>query len=83
MNWLLYIIIGLIAGWVAGLIVKGGGSGFLLNIVIGILGSVLGGWLFGVMGLSSNGSMWGSFITATAGAIVLLLIIRLFTRKKE
>ena len=81
MYWLWYILIGLVAGWLAGLIVKGSGSGFLLNIVIGIVGSVLGGWLFGLMGLSSN-NMWGSLITALVGAIVLLLIVSLFTRRR-
>lgn len=81
MYWLWYILIGLVAGWLAGLIVKGSGSGFFLNIVIGIVGSVLGGWLFSLMGLSSH-SMWGSLITAVVGAIVLLLIVSLFTRKR-
>lgn len=81
MYWLWYILIGLVAGWLGGLIVKGSGSGLLLNIVIGIVGGVLGGWIFGLMGLSTN-SMWGSLITALVGAIVLLLIVSLFTRKK-
>lgn len=81
MYWLWYILIGLVAGWLAGLIVKGSGSGLLLNIVIGVVGSVLGGWLFGLMGLSSN-NMWGSLITSLVGAIVLLLIVSLFTRKR-
>lgn len=81
MYWLWYILIGLVAGWLAGLIVKGSGSGFFLNIVIGVVGSVLGGWLFSLMGLSSN-NMWGSLITALVGAIVLLLIVSLFTRRK-
>lgn len=81
MYWLWYILIGLVAGWLAGLIVKGSGSGLLLNIVIGIVGSVLGGWLFRLIGLGST-SIWGSLITALVGAIVLLLIVGLFTNKK-
>lgn len=81
MYWLWYILIGLVAGWLAGLIVKGSGSGLLLNIVIGIVGSVLGGWLFSLMGLSST-NIWGSLITALVGAIVLLLIVSLFTGRK-
>ncbi len=81
MFWLWYILIGAVAGWLAGLIVKGSGSGLLLNIVIGIIGGVLGGWLFGLMGIASTG-MWGSLITSIVGAIVLLLIVGLFTRKK-
>ena len=77
-----YIIIGEVAGWLAGLIVKGSGSGFLLNIVIGIIGGVLGGWLFGLMGIVSI-NMWGSLITSIVGAIVLLLIVSLVTRRRE
>ena len=82
MYWLWYILIGLVAGWLAGLIVKGSGSGLLLNLVIGVIGSVLGGWLFGLMGLDANGKL-GSLITATVGAILLLLIVSLFTRKRS
>lgn len=81
MYWLWYILIGLVAGWLAGLIVKGSGSGLLLNLVIGVIGSVLGGWLFSLMGIAST-NMWGSLITAIVGAIVLLLIVSLFTRKR-
>lgn len=81
MSWLWFILIGLVAGWLGGLIVKGSGSGLLLNIVIGIVGAVLGGWIFSLMGIASTGR-WGSFITALVGAIVLLLIVSLFTRKR-
>lgn len=81
MYWLWYILIGLVAGWLGGLIVKGSGSGLVINIIVGIIGSVLGGWLFSLMGISSV-NMWGSLITAIVGAIVLLLIVSLFTRKK-
>lgn len=81
MYWLWYILIGAVAGWLAGLIVKGSGSGLLLNIVIGIIGGVLGGWLFTLMGIAST-SMWGSLITAVVGAVVLLLIVSLFTRRR-
>ncbi|MCC8035222.1 MAG: GlsB/YeaQ/YmgE family stress response membrane protein [Rikenellaceae bacterium] len=81
MFWLWYILIGLVAGWLGSLIVKGTGSGLVLNLVIGVIGSLLGGWLFGLMGLGTN-SMLGSLITATVGAIVLLLIVSLFTRRR-
>lgn len=81
MYWLWYILIGLAAGWLGSLIVKGTGSGLLLNLVIGVIGSVLGGWLFGLMGLGTT-SMLGSLITAIVGAIVLLLIVALFTRRR-
>ncbi len=81
MFWLWYILIGLVTGWLGSLIVKGNGSGLLLNLVIGVIGSLLGGWLFGLMGLGTT-SMLGSLITATVGAIVLLLIVSLFTRRR-
>ena len=74
MYWLWYILIGLAAGYVASLIVKGSGSGMLLNLVIGMVGGVLGGWLFRLM---------GSLLTSVFGAIVLLLIVGLFTRRKR
>ena len=78
MYWLWYILIGLAAGYVASLIVKGSGSGMLLNLVIG----VLGGWLFRLMGIAST-NMLGSLLTSVFGAIVLLLIVGLFTRRKR
>lgn len=81
MNWLLYILIGIVAGYLAGRIVKGSGSGIILNLVIGIIGSVLGGWLFSLMGVGGGNWLW-SLLTATVGAIVLLLIVSLFTKKK-
>lgn len=82
MYWLWYILIGLAAGYIASLIVKGTGSGLLLNLAIGIIGSVLGGWLFTLMGIASE-NMLGSLITSTVGAIVLLLIVSLFTRRRR
>ena len=81
MYWLWYILIGLVAGWLGSLVVKGSGSGLLVNLIVGVIGSVLGGWLFSLMGIAAT-SMWGSLITATVGAIVLLLIVGLFTRKR-
>lgn len=82
MYWLWYILIGLAAGYVASLIVKGSGSGMLLNLVIGMVGGVLGGWLFRLMDIAST-NMLGSLLTSVFGAIVLLLIVGLFTRRKR
>lgn len=82
MYWLWYILIGLAAGYVASLIVKGSGSGILLNLVIGMIGGVLGGWLFSLMGIAST-NMLGSLLTSVFGAIVLLLIVGLLSRKKN
>lgn len=75
MNLLIFLIIGAIAGWLAGMLVKGGGNGLLVNIVVGIIGAVIGGSLFGLVGVSSGGLI-GSIITATIGAVILLFVIR-------
>ena len=80
MNFLWFLIIGAVAGWLAGLIMKGAGFGLIVNILIGCVGAVLGGWLFGVLGFSSEGLL-GSLITALVGAIVLLYIISLVKKK--
>ncbi len=70
------LIIGAVAGWLAGKIMKGRGFGILGNIVVGVVGAVLGGFLFGLLGISAGG-MAGSLVTATVGAIVLLWIVSL------
>ena len=71
-----FLIIGLVAGWLAGQIMKGGGFGLVGDLIVGVIGAVLGGWLFGLMGISAGGLI-GELITATVGAIVLLGILRL------
>lgn len=81
MSWLWFILIGLAAGYLGSLIVKGSGSGLLINLVVGVIGAVLGGWIFSLMGVSGGSLLW-SLISATVGAIVLLLIVSLFTKKK-
>ncbi|TVP81313.1 MAG: GlsB/YeaQ/YmgE family stress response membrane protein [Puniceicoccaceae bacterium] len=78
---LVLLVIGAVAGWLAGLITKGGGFGLIGNIIVGILGAVFGGWLFGVLGISVGGQWLGPIVTATAGAVVLLFILS-FIRKK-
>jgi uncharacterized membrane protein YeaQ/YmgE (transglycosylase-associated protein family) len=79
-TWLGWIIVGGIAGWLAGKLMRGGGFGILVNILLGIVGSVLGGWLFGVLGISVGAGFIGSLASATIGAIVLLAIVSLFKR---
>jgi uncharacterized membrane protein YeaQ/YmgE (transglycosylase-associated protein family) len=74
-----FIIIGIVAGFLAGKIMRGSGFGLLGDLVIGIIGAILGGFLFGLLGLSVNGLI-GSLVTATVGAIVLLFLIRLIKR---
>jgi uncharacterized membrane protein YeaQ/YmgE (transglycosylase-associated protein family) len=75
-----FLIIGAIAGWLAGLLMKGRGFGILGDIVVGIIGAVLGGWLFGVLGISAGGGRPGSLIVAFVGAVVLLFLVRLIKR---
>ncbi len=81
MYYLWYLLLGLVAGWIANLIVKGGGSGLLVNLIVGIVGSILGGWLFSLIGLAAVGTL-GSLATAIVGAIILLWIVSMINRRK-
>ena len=75
-----WLIIGAIAGWLAGKLIRGGGFGLLGDIVVGIIGAFIGGWLAGLLGISIGGGLIASIITATIGAIVLIVIFRLIKR---
>ena len=74
------IVVGIIAGWLAGLIMKGDGYGLIWDMILGIAGAVVGGWLFGALGLSATGGMVGSIIVATIGAVFLIFISRLLRK---
>jgi uncharacterized membrane protein YeaQ/YmgE (transglycosylase-associated protein family) len=74
------ILVGAVAGWLAGLIVKGYGYGLLGNIVIGIVGAFVAGLIFPRMGLSIGSGIAGAIIHATVGAVILLFVIRLVKR---
>ena len=76
-----FLIIGAIAGWLAGQFMKGSGFGLLGDIIVGIIGAVIGGWLFGTLGIWPGGGLIGSLIVAFVGAIILLYIIRLIRRR--
>lgn len=76
---IIWLVIGAVAGWLAGVLVKGGGFGLLVDIVVGILGAVIGGWLAGLLGIGFSGIL-GSIVIALIGAVILLLVIRLFRR---
>jgi len=80
MGILAWIIVGLIAGWAAGKVMKGSGYGVLMDIVLGILGGLFGGWLFGALGIWPGGGMVGSIIVAFIGAVILVGITRLIKR---
>jgi uncharacterized membrane protein YeaQ/YmgE (transglycosylase-associated protein family) len=77
---LIILLIGAIAGWLAGLIVKGYGFGIIGNIVVGIVGALIAGFLLPRVGLSMGGGIAASIISATIGAVVLLLLIRVIKR---
>ncbi len=79
MNFLWFILLGAAAGWLAGQLTKGGGFGLIGNIIVGILGAIIGGWLAGALGIFS-GSLLGSLLIATGGAIVLLFIVSLIKK---
>lgn len=79
MNLLIFLIIGALAGWVAGLLMKGRGFGVLGNIVVGVIGAFLGGWLLPMAGVSFGGSV-GLFVTALIGAVILLFLVSLIKR---
>lgn len=74
MNLLWFLIIGALAGWLAGKITRGAGFGLLANLLIGIVGAILGGFLFRLIGMTSIGLI-GELFTATVGAIVFLFIL--------
>jgi uncharacterized membrane protein YeaQ/YmgE (transglycosylase-associated protein family) len=76
---IIFLLVGAIAGWLAGTLVKGYGFGLLGNIVVGIIGAYIGAWLFPQFGLGFDGLL-GAIVSATIGAIVLLLLIGLVRR---
>lgn len=80
MGFIWYILIGIAAGFLAGKITRGGGFGLFVNLLLGIVGGMLGGWVFGLFGLSTT-SIVGSLITSTIGAILLLWIASLFKKR--
>lgn len=74
-GWIGYIVIGALAGWLAGKIVKGGGAGILANIVIGVLGALIGGFLLSFFLDTAGGGWWFTLFTAVLGAVVLLWVV--------
>ena len=78
--WLIWtILIGILAGWLAGQIVKGRGMGVLVDLIVGIVGAVLGGWVFALLGLGAYGLI-GRLVMAVVGAVLLLLLVRVIKR---
>jgi uncharacterized membrane protein YeaQ/YmgE (transglycosylase-associated protein family) len=75
-----FLLIGICAGWLAGQLMKGSGFGLVVDMIVGVIGSFLGGWLFSVLGIGVGGGALGALLVATVGAIVLLILLRLIKR---
>ena len=75
----IFLVIGAVAGWLAGQIMSGGGFGLVGDVIVGIIGSIIGGWLFGVLGITVGGWI-GQIVAALIGAIILIAIIRAVKR---
>ena len=74
------IIIGLIAGWLAGQVMRGSGYGILIDILLGLVGGVIGGWLFGALGVFPGGGVIGSILVSFVGAVILVALSRAIRR---
>ncbi|PHN02344.1 GlsB/YeaQ/YmgE family stress response membrane protein [Flavilitoribacter nigricans] len=77
---LIILAIGAIAGWIAGNLMRGGGFGLVWNIILGIVGSIVGSWLLGQLGVAAGAGILGSLITSVIGAVVILFIASLIKR---
>jgi uncharacterized membrane protein YeaQ/YmgE (transglycosylase-associated protein family) len=77
---IIWLIVGAIAGWLAGMVVKGGGFGLIGDIIVGIVGALIAGWLLPQLGIVIGGGLIGAIIDAFIGAVILLIIIRLIKR---
>lgn len=75
-----WICVGLVAGWLAGLVMKGGGYGLVVDIILGMLGGIVGGWIFGALGIWPGAGAIGAIIVAFVGAVVLVWISRVLRR---
>ena len=80
MAFIWFILIGLLAGFLAGMIMQGKGFGFLTNLLVGVIGSVLGGIIFDLLGITTK-SIIGNLLCAIAGAVILLYILSLLKKK--
>jgi uncharacterized membrane protein YeaQ/YmgE (transglycosylase-associated protein family) len=81
MDGLLYwLVVGLIAGWLAGVVMKGGGYGVVADIILGVLGGILGGWIFSRLGVGTGGGLLGGIVVAFIGAVALVAITRLLKK---
>jgi len=79
-QWIWFLLVGLIAGWLAGKVMRGAGYGLVGDLVVGVLGALLGGWLFGKLGIAIASGLLGALITAFVGAVILVWLLRLMKR---
>jgi uncharacterized membrane protein YeaQ/YmgE (transglycosylase-associated protein family) len=77
---IIWLLVGAIAGWLAGMVVKGGGFGLIGDIVVGIVGALIAGWLLPQLGIAIGGGIVAAIINAFIGAVILLVILRLIKR---
>lgn len=77
---MIFLAIGAAAGWLAGMLMKGGGFGLLRNILVGVIGAVVGGFIVALLGIHAGGII-GSIITATAGAVLLLFVVGMINKR--
>ena len=80
MNVLWFLLVGVIAGWLAGVLVKGGGFGLIGDLVVGIIGALIGGLFFSGLAGVAGGGLLGTILVATLGAVLLLLVLRVIKR---
>jgi uncharacterized membrane protein YeaQ/YmgE (transglycosylase-associated protein family) len=80
MGFIAFLFTGLIAGWLAGQVMKGGGYGVIMDIILGLVGGMLGGWIFGALGIWPGHGLIGAIIVAFVGAVILVAITRLLKR---
>jgi uncharacterized membrane protein YeaQ/YmgE (transglycosylase-associated protein family) len=77
---IIFIIVGVVAGWLAGQVMRGGGFGLVGDLIVGVVGAVIAGWSFPMLGVSLGGGIVAAIISSAIGAIILLAIVRLVRR---
>jgi len=82
MHLLWWILVGLIAGWITGKLMKGGGYGFIVDVILGIVGAVVGGYIAQAIGISPQGGLIYTILIAIGGAVIVVFLVRLLTGKR-
>ena len=82
MHLLWWILVGLIAGWITGKLMKGGGYGFVVDVILGIVGAVVGGFIAQAIGISPSGGLIYTILIAIGGAVIVVFLVRLLTGKR-